>query len=187
MTIRIGNAPCSWGIEYASGEGYPVWSRVLDECKAAGYNGIELGPIGYMPEDPAVLGEALASRQLELIGGVVFRAFHDAAKWDDVMQASVRTCKALVAHGAKHLVLIDATSPRRTATAGRPAEAEQMDKAEWTAFAGRFRDIARMGTEEYGLDVSLHPHAAGFMDFEPEVERLLAEIDEKLLKPLCGL
>ncbi len=182
MTIRIGNAPCSWGIEYASGEGYPAWSRVLDECKAAGYNGIELGPIGYMPEDPAVLGDALASRQLELIGGVVFRAFHDAAKWDDVMQASARTCKALVAHGAKHLVLIDATSPQRTATAGRPAEAEQMDKAEWTAFAGRFRDIARMGTEEYGLDVSLHPHAAGFMDFEPEVERLLAEIDEKLLK-----
>jgi inosose dehydratase len=182
MTIRIGNAPCSWGIEYASGEGYPTWQRVLDECKAAGYNGIELGPIGYMPEDPAVLGEALASRQLELIGGVVFRAFHDAAKWDDVMQASVRTCKALVAHGAKHLVLIDATSPRRTATAGRPAEAEQMDKAEWTAFMGRFRDIARMGTEEYGLDVSLHPHAAGFMDFEPEVERLLAEIDGKLLK-----
>jgi inosose dehydratase len=182
MTIRIGNAPCSWGIEYASGEGYPAWSRVLDECKAAGYNGIELGPIGYMPEDPAVLGDALASRQLELIGGVVFRAFHDAAKWDDVMQASVRTCKALVAHGAKHLVLIDATSPRRTATAGRPAEAEQMDKAEWTAFTGRFRNIARMGTEEYGLDVSLHPHAAGFMDFEPEVERLLAEIDEKLLK-----
>jgi inosose dehydratase len=182
MTIRIGNAPCSWGIEYASGEGYPTWQRVLDECKAAGYNGIELGPIGYMPEDPAVLGKALASRQLELIGGVVFRAFHDAAKWDDVMQASVRTCKALVAHGAKHLVLIDATSPRRTATAGRPAEAEQMDKAEWTAFMGRFRDIARMGTEEYGLDVSLHPHAAGFMDFEPEVERLLTEIDEKFLK-----
>jgi inosose dehydratase len=57
-----------------------------------------------------------------------------------------------------------------------------MDKAEWTAFTGRFRDIARMGTEEYGLDVSLHPHAAGFMDFEPEVERLLAEIDEKFLK-----
>ncbi len=59
-----------------------------------------------------------------------------------------------------------------------------MDKAEWTGFASRFRDIARMGTEEYGLTVSMHPHAAGFMDFEPEVERLLAEIDPELLK-LC--
>lgn len=182
MTIRIGNAPCSWGIEFASGEGYPTWQRVLDECKTAGYNGIELGPIGYMPENAAVLGEALAARQLELIGGVVFRSFHDAAKWEDVLQASIRTCKALVAHGARHLVLIDSISPLRAATAGRPNEAVQMDKGEWAGFANRFREIARMGSEEYGLTVSLHPHAAGFMDFEPEVERLLSEIDEKFLK-----
>ena len=182
MTIRIGNAPCSWGIEFVSDPNYPPWTRVLDECKAAGYHGIELGPIGYMPEDPAILGEALQSRGLELIGGVVFRAFHDAAKWEDVRQASIRTCKALVAHGAKHLVLIDSISPRRSPTAGRPAEAEQMDKAEWASFVSRFHDIARMGSEEYGLDISLHPHAAGFMDFETEVERLLSEVDAKLLK-----
>ena len=81
MTIRIGNAPCSWGIEFASDPRYPSWQRVLDECRDAGYTGIELGPIGYMPEDPAILGEALHSRGLELIGGVVFRPFHDPSKW----------------------------------------------------------------------------------------------------------
>ncbi len=182
MAIKIGNAPCSWGIEFASGPGYPTWQKVLDDCKAAGYDGIELGPIGYMPEDPAVLGEALAARQLEVTAGVVFRAFHDANKWDDVLQASVRTCKALVAHGAKYLVLIDSISPRRAPTAGRPDQAEQMEADEWTGFAGRFRQIARMGSQEYGLEVCIHPHAGGFMDFEPEVERLLSEIDEKLLK-----
>ena len=182
MTIRIGNAPCSWGIEFAADPSYPPWTRVLDECRAAGYGGIELGPIGYMPEDPAVLSDALASRRLELIGGVVFRAFHDSGKWDDVKQASIRTCKALVAHGAKHLVLIDSISERRAPTAGRPREAVQMDESEWAGFVSRFRDIARIGVEEYGLDVSLHPHAAGFMDFEPEVERLLSEVDASLLK-----
>jgi inosose dehydratase len=184
MTIKIGNAPCSWGVEFADDPRNPAWTRVLDECKAAGYDGIELGPIGFMPEDPAVLGDALASRGLELIGGVVFRPFHDPAKWDDVKDAAARTCKSLVAHGAKHLVLIDSISPRRASTAGRPSEAEQMGAAEWNDFVSRFRDIARMGSEEYGLTVSLHPHAAGFMDFEAEVERLLAGIDEKLLK-LC--
>ena len=121
-------------------------------------------------------------RGLTLIGGVVFRPFHDAAKWHEVKDAAERTCRALVAHGARHLVLIDSISPRRAPTAGRPAEAEQMAAAEWTAFAGRFRDIARMGTEDYGLTVSIHPHAAGFIDFEPEVERLLADIDPALLK-----
>lgn len=182
MSISIGNAPCSWGVEFADDPRNPAWTRVLDECRDAGYTGIELGPIGFMPENPAILGPALAQRGLTLIGGVVFRPFHDAAKWDEVKDAAVRTCRALVAHGARHLVLIDSISPRRAPTAGRPAEAEQMDDAEWRAFASRLRDIARMGTEEHGLTVSVHPHAAGFIDFEPEVERLLADIDPAVLK-----
>jgi inosose dehydratase len=182
MTIRIGNAPCSWGIEFASDPRYPLWQRVLDECRAAGYTGIELGPIGYMPEDPAVLGEALHSRGLELIGGVVFRPFHDPQKWNEVKDAAIRTARALKAHGARHMVLIDSISPRRAPTAGRPDEAEQMDHAEWTSFAGRLRYIARMGAEDYGLTVSVHPHAAGFIDFEAEVERLLADVDPAVLK-----
>ena len=184
MTVKIGNAPCSWGVEFADDPRNPTWTRVLDECKAAGYDGIELGPIGFMPEDPVVLGDALAARDLELIGGVVFRPFHDSAKWDELKDAATRTCKSLAAHGAKHLVLIDSISPRRASTAGRPSEAEQMVKAEWDGFISRFRDISRMGTEEYGMTVSLHPHAAGFMDFEAEVERLLEEVDADLLK-LC--
>ena len=182
MTIKIGNAPCSWGIEFASDPSYPTWQSVLDQCAGAGYKGIELGPIGYMPEDANILAPALATRNLEIIGGVVFRPFHDAAKWDEVVDASVRTCKALVTHGAKHLVLIDSISPRRAPTAGRASEAEQMDAAEWSAFRDRIGTIAKMGAEEYGLTVGIHAHAAGFIDFEPELEKLLDEVDEKILK-----
>jgi len=182
MTIKIGNAPCSWGIEFPSDPSYPTWESVLDQCAGAGYKGIELGPIGFMPEDPAILAPALAARDLQIIGGVVFRAFHDSAMWDDVMDASVRTCKALVAHGAQHLVLIDSISPRRAPTAGRASEAEKMDHAEWNAFRDRIATIARMGAEEYGLTVGIHAHAAGFMDFEPELERLLDEVDTSILK-----
>lgn len=182
MAIEIGNAPCSWGVEFADDPRNPPWRQVLADCAAAGYRGIELGPVGFMPEDPAILGEALAEFNLTLIGGVVFRAFHDPAAWSDVLDASHRTCKALVAHGAQHLVLIDSISPRRAPTAGRAAEAEQMDQAEWTAFRDRIATISRLGAEEYGLTVGIHAHAAGFMDFEPELERLLDEVDESILK-----
>ena len=182
MTIRIGNAPCSWGIEFASDPSYPSWQSVLQQCAGAGYKGIELGPIGYMPEEPETLREELVKNDLEIIGGVVFRPFHDADKWDEVLDAAQRTCKALVAHGAEHLVLIDSISPRRAPTAGRADEAEQMDKAEWTAFRNRIAAIAKLGAEEYGLTVGMHAHAAGFIDFEPELERLLNEVDENILK-----
>jgi inosose dehydratase len=182
MSINIGNAPCSWGVEFAGDPRNPDWRAVLRDCAQAGYRGIELGPVGFMPEDPAVLGDALAGEGLTLIGGVVFRPFHDPAAWDDVWDGAVRTCKALLAHGAKHLVLIDSISPRRAPTAGRAAEAEQMDTAEWAAFVDRIRTVARLGAEEYGLTVGIHAHAAGFIDFEPELERLLDEVDENLLR-----
>lgn len=182
MTLKIGNAPCSWGVEFADDPRNPSWQSVLDACRDAGYRGIELGPVGYMPEDPAVLGDALAARNLELIGGVVFRPFHDPGQWDSVREASVRTCEALKAHGARHLVLIDSISPRRAPTAGRPAEAEQMSASEWRQFRDRIAEIARMAADSYGLIPSIHPHAGGFMDFEDEVERLLADVDSALLK-----
>lgn len=182
MTIRIGNAPCSWGVEFADDPRNPDWRSVLKDCADAGYKGIELGPIGFMPEDPVVLADALAENGLELIGGVVFRPFHAPDAWAEVMDASMRTCKALVSHGAKHLVLIDSISPRRAPTAGRAAEAEQMDRAEWVAFRDRITTVAKMGAEVYGLTVGIHAHAAGFIDFEPELERLLEEVDPAILK-----
>jgi inosose dehydratase len=182
MTIRIGNAPCSWGVEFADDPRNPTWDAVLGDCASAGYEGIELGPIGFAPEDPAALGESLARHGLTLTGGVVFRPFHDPHAWDEVLDAARRTCRALAAHGARHLVLIDSISPRRAPTVGRARDAEVMDAAEWAAFIDRIRTVARIGAEDYGLTVGIHAHAAGFMDFEPELERLLDEVDESILK-----
>ena len=179
--IKIGNAPCSWGVEFANDSRNPDWRHVLKANAEAGFTGTELGPVGYMPEDPGILAEALAEYNQELIGGGIFRAFHDPDAWEDVMDGSIRTCKALAAHDATRLVIIDSISPRRAPTAGRADEAEQMDKAEWTAYRDRIAQIAKMGTEDYGLTVGIHAHAAGFMDFEPELERLLDEVDERIL------
>jgi len=181
MTIRIGNAPCSWGVEFANDPRNPDWRDVLRENALAGYIGIELGPVGFMPEDPPMVAEALAENGLELIGGVVFRPFHDPAAWEEVLDASERTIRALTAHGAQHLVLIDSISPRRAPTAGRWEAAERMEEDEWAAYRDRIAHVARLGSDA-GLTVGIHAHAAGFMDFEPELERLLDEVDETILK-----
>ena len=181
MNLSIGNAPCSWGVEFPDDPRNPPWLRVLDEAKAAGYTGIELGPLGFMPEDPAILGAALAERGMTLIGGVLFRAFHDPAQWGNVKDAALRTCRALSAHNARRLVLIDSISPRRAPTAGRPKEAERLKGGERKGLMDRLEAVARMGKEEYGLDVSMHAHAAGFVEFEDELEDVLETISPSLL------
>ena len=182
MSIQIGNAPCSWGVEFADDPRNPHWLDVIRENAEAGYRGIELGPVGFMPEDPPQVADALEEHGQTLIGGVVFRPFHEPDQWDDVLDGAVRTCRALQAHGAEHLVLIDSISPRRAPTAGRAHAAEQMDSAEWNAYRDRIVTVAKMATEEYGLTTGIHAHAAGFMDFEPELDRLLNEVDERILK-----
>jgi inosose dehydratase len=181
MHLSIGNAPCSWGVEFADDPRNPPWTHVLDEAKAAGYTGIELGPLGFMPEDPAILGPALAERELTLIGGVLFRPFHDPAQWTQVRDAAIRTCRALTAHRAKRLVLIDSISPRRAPTAGRSSEAERLRGADRAEFLERIESVARIGVEEFGLEVTMHAHAAGFVEFEDELEDVLDAIEPQLL------
>jgi inosose dehydratase len=63
----IGNAPCSWGINYPTGNAY-TWQEYLDQVAASGYRGTELGPFGFLPKDKAVLGPELDKRGLTLIG-----------------------------------------------------------------------------------------------------------------------
>lgn len=184
MALNIGNAPCSWGVEFPDDPRNPAWERVLDENREAGYRGIELGPIGFMPEDAARLSDALAARGLTLTAGVLFRPLHDPDAWDKVLDATHRTGRSLSAMGATQFVIIDSIAEFRVPTAGRPAEAKRLDKADWDAMIGRLREVARIATEEYGLTASMHAHAAGCIEFEDEIERVLAEIDENFLK-LC--
>lgn len=180
--MKIGNAPCSWGVEFADAPRNPNWESVLDECAQAGFEGIDLGPIGFLPEDPSALKDALAKRNLTLSSAVVFRPFHDPLAEDDCLDGTIRTCKSLSALGAKQLVLIDSIASERTRTLGRPFNAPKLDSDGWKGFRSRIEKAARITSDEYGLTASIHSHAGGYCDFEEEHDRLLSEIDERLLK-----
>lgn len=71
--IKIGNAPVSYGafeVTVGKYEGVPSATEVLDAVQAAGYDGIDLGPLGYLGLG-ADLARALGSRDLLLTGGYV--------------------------------------------------------------------------------------------------------------------
>ncbi len=181
MTYRVGNAPCSWGVEFGDDPRNPSWQSVLDDARVAGYVGMELGPLGFLPEDPEALAEAMGERGLTLTAAVMFRPLHDPAAWDDILDVARRTCSNLQRMGAEQFVLIDSISPRRVATAGRPAEAERLAGSELQGLHERIRTVCSMASGEFGLRVSMHAHAAGFVEFADEVHRLMDAIPEELL------
>jgi inosose dehydratase len=73
MMIKVGNAPVSYGafeVTVGLSADVPSAEQVLDAAQAAGYQGIDLGPLGYLGLG-ANLKEALESRSLLLTGGYV--------------------------------------------------------------------------------------------------------------------
>lgn len=181
MSILIGNAPCSWGVEFPDSPTNPPWQQVLDEASRAGYAGIELGPVGFVPEDPSLLADNLGERGLVLTAGVVFRPFHQADRWEEVQDAVHRTCGMLRPLGAQQVVFIDSLSPVRSNHAGDPDSAPRLDRSELSGLHERIRTAARIVRDEYGLTACMHAHAGGCVEFADELEQVMDSVDEELL------
>jgi inosose dehydratase len=97
QTIRVANAPCSWGaLEFDVGESLP-YQQVLDEMAATGFAGTELGDWGFMPSDPASLRAELAARKLELVGAFVPVALARREAHTPGRDAALRTARLLAA------------------------------------------------------------------------------------------
>ena len=58
---RIGNAPVSWAV-YEAHLPNPPFGSVLDAIAAAGYEGTELGPYGYLPTTKEALALGIDRR-----------------------------------------------------------------------------------------------------------------------------
>jgi inosose dehydratase len=172
--IALATGPVTWGVDFADAPGNPPWQRVLDEIATSGVSALELGPIGYLPEEPAALRAALDARGLTAVGSFVFDDFHDPSRASGLLAAAERASRTIAAAAGTVLLLIDRPGPERAATAGRSRDARRLDDREWTAMVESLRRCAAVA-EEHGLRPAVHPHAGSFIEYEDEIERLLAD------------
>ena len=184
MHLRIANAPTSWGIEDPEDRANPPWADVLDDVAGAGYAGIELGPLGYLPDDSRVLRRELGLRELKLVAGYLFVPLHTRGGIADALALARRTCRLLADAGARYLVLIQGFTPEREAAAGRPGAARPLAEDEWRTMIEGVHELARVARDEFGLLPCFHPHAGTHVEFEPEIERLVEDTDPDLVA-LC--
>jgi inosose dehydratase len=183
MQLRIANAPTSWGIEDPEDRANPAWADVLDDVAGAGYAGVELGPLGYLPDEGQALRPELERRHLQLVAGFLFMPLHTREGLASAIGVARRTCRLLADVGARHLVLIQGFTPERERAAGRPGAARPLPEDQWRTMVEGVHRLARIATE-YGLLPCFHPHAGTHVEFEPEIERLVEETDPALVA-LC--
>jgi inosose dehydratase len=171
---RVAGAPISWGVCEVPGWGHvlPV-DDVLGEMASVGIRCTEIGPPGFLPDDPEALRGVLAGHGLSLVGGFLAVVLHDSDKVEATLAEAERAAAQLAAGGAEVMVLAAATG--LDGYDERPA----LSGAEWSTListAAAVRDIAA----RHGLRTCLHPHVGTHVEQSAEVERFLADSDLSL-------
>ncbi|MFS0894830.1 TIM barrel protein [Microbacterium sp. 179-I 3D3 NHS] len=169
MPVRLASAPTSWGIDFADTPANPPWQRVLDEIADSGAGALELGPVGYLPEDAATVRRELETRGLRAVGSFVFDDLHTPAERARVLQKTERTCRMIADAGGSVLVIIDQPGDERAPTAGRSADAARLDADGRDRLAETLRQMAGVAVR-HGLRPAVHPHAGGFIEFDDEID-----------------
>ncbi len=183
MTIRVGNAPVSWGIyEFDAIEPKYPYPRVLDEIKETGYTGLELGPWGYLPTDPNVLRPELDQRGLQLLSSFVPVKLVDAKAHASGEEQALKVGKLLAALGAEVIVLADdnGSVPELVKQAGQ-RKGSALNADQWGVVAAGVNRIARAVNDELGLKIVFHHHCAGYVETPEEVRELMNRTDADLV------
>ena len=182
MTIKVGNAPVSWGVMEIAGWGEQIaYSKVLDEIAEAGYAGTELGPYGYFPTEPKELVAELAPRELELVASFVPLPLAHPERHDDGYQETMKVAKLLAQAGAHTIVLADEMSGARMAVSGRvDEERDGMNDEQWEGAAHILNRVAE-DCRKLGLSAVFHHHAGTFVETPREIARLCESTDPELL------
>jgi inosose dehydratase len=181
--LSLGTAPDSWGVWFASDPHQVTWDVYLDEIARVGYVYTELGPQGFMPQDPEQLKDELARRNLTVCGGTVFAGLH---KGRDALDKAIadfgREARLLAAVGAEYLVhLPEQYTDMHT---GAATQAGEIDPEQWKNLVTGTDELAKVIFEEYGVRLVFHPHVDTHVDTQDRIERFLSDTDPDLVN-LC--
>jgi inosose dehydratase len=176
--MHVANAPLSYGaFEVTVGRfpNVPGPEELLARIAAAGYEGTELGPPGYLGDERG-LPEALARHGLRLSGGFAPIRFSEPEHWNEDFAGLQRSLDLFAAsgHAGVRAVLADAGSPAREANPGGGASDRSLglDEAGWTRLADGVKR-AEECVREAGCVPTFHHHTATHVEAPWEIERFL--------------
>jgi inosose dehydratase len=181
--LRLGTAPDSWGVWFPEDPHQVGWQQYLDEVAKAGYVYTELGPQGFLPQDPAQLNDELAERGLTVSGGTVFAGLH---KGKDALDKAIedfgREARLLAAVGASYLVHLP--EQYTDMHSGAATEGADLDREQWQNLVSGTNELGRVIKEKYGVDLVFHPHVDTHVDTQERIERFLTDTDPEFVN-LC--
>ena len=184
--IVVANAPISYGafeVTVGIDPNVPDGLQVLDQVAAAGYAGIDLGPVGYLGTGEE-LGERLEARGLGLAGAYLELPYTD----HEALRRAVPSLDEM-------FDLFDAVAPRRVGPPPRPTLADSgteyrrahpgrgaldrsigLDAEGWRRFAEGLAEIVTR-CRDRGYEPTFHPETGTNVEAPWEIQRVLEVSD----------
>ena len=179
--VRIANAPVSYGaFERTVGlPGVPTAGAVLAAVADAGYQGIDLGPVGYLGRGDE-LRQALVAHGLALAGGYVELPLSEPARLRDAwheLDAVLDQFDAVAPIQGPHPprpTLAHAPTPERAAHPGQAGadRSLQMSADAWRAFLDGIA-AALDRCRRRGYEPTFHPELGTSVEAPSEIQALL--------------
>jgi inosose dehydratase len=164
---RLAGAPISWGVCEVPGWGRMLPpERVLSEMASLGLRATEMGPVGYLPSDPAELRALLGSHGMGLVGAFVPLVLHEPSldQAREVLDALMPLMAPLDADVLVAAAVTDAQwSPRIP-----------LDTGDWARMVRNLRELSELAAAS-GLELALHPHAGTLVETAEDIDAVLAQ------------
>lgn len=169
MKIQIATAPCSWGVFFPDGRTSCVpYETFLAQASEAGYQRIELGPDGYLPQQADILLKKLEQHRLSVCAGTATIPFGLADK-EQCCRAVDALAQRLTDLGCTDMVVMD-DSARGPGSGPK----NQWDQAQWEKIYDNILFTNDHLKAEFGVRMVFHPHAGTAIEYTEEIERLLS-------------
>lgn len=176
---NIGTAPVSWGIWFTEDDKQMSWERCLDEIAEIGYQGIELGPWGYMPNTVNRLKAELTKRNIQLVATTLMDDLTCPENTNKMIQQLDEMAQLQTNfENANYVVLIDACYT--DLFTGEQIRKIDLNESEKDVFYENIQRINLHAKENYGLEVVFHPHAQTHVETEEQIEEFLERTDINL-------
>lgn len=184
--IAIAAAPVSFGafeVTVGVDPGIPDAAFVLDTVEQEGYDGIDLGPPGYLGTKDH-LRDNLRRRRLQLAGGYLPMPFSDPAGMPAALTELDMLLDLFDSVGSSDRppqpkpTLADAGSAARLAAPGQAQRDRglSLQPEAWDRFAAQVQQaVARC--RDRGYDPTFHHHAGTYVEAPWEIEELLTRTD----------
>lgn len=181
--MKVGSAPCSFGVFELTIDRFPNIpgpDELLDAMRDGGYEGTDLGPVGYFGGGEE-LAARLSDRALKLAGGYCPIRFTEPESTEQDLSELRRVLdvfRTVSGHadfeGRPKPTLADAGSPSRSAAPGWAQRDSRfgLDAAGWASLVEGVTRAADLCLEA-GFEPTFHHHAGTYVEEPREIERLL--------------